>query len=268
MKMEFSNAVLVSATLVAMLGCNGSDSSTVASSDIGMQSASAGGLARVTFKLTDAPHENLKAVMVDVDHLEVLLEGQGKAGRLQLAQGLGVIDLLQLQNGVTLALQEVSIPAGVKIQQIRLILKSSGHYAVKANDSQCSLQTPSAQKTGVKVIIPGGIDLAAGHAYSVLVDFDALKSVVVKGNGDCLLKPVVKLASVKKLDVDVDDDGQEDVDDNGNSADDSDVVNEGEEVVETPVDNEAGDEGDGWDYTPIVDGVNYLPITDDGQVQF
>lgn len=235
--------------------------------------------ARVSFKLTDAPNKDLKSVVVDIDHMEVLLAGEGKAGRLQLAKGLGPVDLLTLQNGVTLPLQDIVAPAGLQVQQIRLILKSSGHYAVKSDDSICELKTPSAQKTGVKIILTNKVQFEAGHQYSIVVDFDALESVVVQGNGRCLLKPVLKLKSAfKALIVEQPDDGSGSEQDDGSGTDaggvDGDTgagdgvgsgegsgTGEGEELVTQPDQNDGS--GDGWDYTPIVDGEDYPVITEE-----
>lgn len=155
--------------------------------------------ARLDLSLTDAPNKNLSSVVVDVDHMEVLLSKSGKGGRLVVNQGLGPIDLLKLQNGITLALSQIQIPEGVQIQQLRLILKESGHFAVKSNGDICSLKTPSAQKTGLKIILTNQFTFESGAIYKVLIDFDALKSVVVKGNGDCLLKPVIKIKTASKI---------------------------------------------------------------------
>lgn len=152
----------------------------------------------VSFKLTDAPNKELKSVIVNIDHMEVVVAGRGKAGRLILSQDLGPVDLLTLQNGVTLPLENVIAPDGLQIQQIRLVLKEEGHYAVKSDDSICELKTPSAQKTGVKIILTNKFEFEAGHQYDIVVDFDALKSVVIQGNGGCLLKPVLKLKSACK----------------------------------------------------------------------
>lgn len=275
----------------------------------------------VSFKLTDAPNKDLKSVIFDIDHMEVLVAGASKAGRLILAKGLGPVDLLTLQNGVTLPLQDVVAPAGIQIQQIRLVLKEQGHYAVKADGSICEMKTPSAQKTGVKIILTNKVQFEAGHQYDVVVDFDALKSVVVQGNGRCLLKPVLKLKSAYKKPIvvepapDSDENGDGDdvaedssaEDSSGNSEDGSEgsadgsfeggvsngseagsdsgtenggeadsgsaevVVDDGaasdsgdpvgEELVVLPEQNDPA--GDGWDYTPIIDGESYPVITQD-----
>ncbi|MFV8258765.1 DUF4382 domain-containing protein [Bdellovibrio bacteriovorus] len=239
----------------------------------------------VSFKLTDAPNKDLKSVVVDIDHMEVVVAGAGKAGRLILAEGLGPVDLLQLQNGVTLPLQDVEAPAGIRIQQIRLVLKPSGHYAVKGDDSICELKTPSAQKTGVKIILTNKVQFEAGHHYNIVVDFDALKSVVVQGNGGCLLKPVLKLKSAFKTPIvqpetPVDSGGGDDGSSGGGeepvveqpeepgvgeetgSGDASGGEStEGEELVTEPEQNDPSD--DGWDYTPIVDGEDYPVVTEE-----
>lgn len=249
--------------------------------------------ALVSFNLTDAPNKDLKSVVVDIDHMEVVVAGAGKAGRLILAQGLGPVDLLQLQNGVTLPLQDVEAPAGIRIQQIRLVLKPSGHYAVKGDDSICELKTPSAQKTGVKIILTNKVQFEAGHHYNIVVDFDALKSVVVQGNGGCLLKPVLKLKSAYKTPIvqpepPVDNGGGDTgsgEDGGGSGEEPSEPVVEqpaqpeqpstgeetgsgessggessgGEELVTEPEQNDPSD--DGWDYTPIVDGEDYPVVT-------
>lgn len=232
----------------------------------------------VSFKLVDAPNRELKSVIVDIDHMEVLVAGNGKNGRLILAQGLGPVDLLKLQNGVSLPLQDIQAPAGIQIQQIRLILKDVGHYAVKGDDSICELKTPSAQKTGVKIILTNKVQFEAGHLYNIIVDFDAMKSVVVQGNGGCLLKPVLKLKSAVKIPLNPappatddgsaggggDEDGSVEnppVDPGSDPADPVDPADGGEELVTTPDENDPTD--DGWDYTPIVDGQEYPVVTED-----
>ncbi|MFS4457577.1 DUF4382 domain-containing protein [Bdellovibrio sp. HCB2-146] len=212
----------------------------------------------VSFKLTDAPNKDLKSVIVNIDHMEVVVAGRGKAGRLILSKNLGAVDLLTLQNGVTLPLQDVIAPDGLQIQQIRLVLKQDGHYAVKGDDSTCELKTPSAQKTGVKIILTNKVQFEAGHQYDIVVDFDALKSVVIQGNGGCLLKPVLKLKSAYKKPIDdsqsggSDNPGSEDPgtvgggDDGGTT--DPGSGSEGEELVTTPEENDPSSD-DGWDVT-------------------
>lgn len=165
--------------------------------------------ANFRFSLTDAPSKDLKSVFVNVHSAEVWLKKGDKEARVQLGKDLGLIDLMTLRNGVLLPVEDFNIPEGVEVTQIRLIL-GSGNYAVKGDDSTCSLQTPSAQQSGIKIKLSNSVTVVGGHSYSLVVDFDAAKSVVLKGNGDCLLKPVLKIASFTKIDLDV-------IDDEGNT---------------------------------------------------
>lgn len=149
--------------------------------------------ANLRVSLTDAPNHNLKEVHVNVAHAELWLEKNGKEGRLIIAEGLGDVDLLTLQNGVLLPLADVNIPDGVKVKQIRLVLNGDNNYSVKSDDSICPMQTPSGQQSGIKIVLKEAVTFESGNNYSMIIDFDANKSVVVKGNGECLLKPVLKL---------------------------------------------------------------------------
>lgn len=149
--------------------------------------------ANLRVSLTDAPNHDLKEVHISVEHAELWLEKDGTEGRLIIAQGLGDVDLLTLRDGVLLPLADVDIPAGVKVKAIRLVLNADNNYAVKGDDSICPMQTPSGQQSGIKILLKESVEFESGSNYSMIMDFDAAKSVVVKGNGDCLLKPVLKL---------------------------------------------------------------------------
>jgi uncharacterized protein YaiE (UPF0345 family) len=54
-----------------------------------------------------------------------------------------------------------------------------------------SLDTPSAVTSGIK--LGHEFDVAAGQRVDLVLDFDACKSVLIKGNGKYALKPVVKV---------------------------------------------------------------------------
>lgn len=274
MKNLVKKASLISA-VVAVMACNPQGSHTNNSSEEGSLQADPQKEALVSFKLTDAPNEELKSVFVNIDHMEVVVAGSGKAGRLTLAQDLGMVDLLTLQNGVTLPLKDVVAPAGLQIQQIRLVLKNDGHYIVKSDDSTCELKTPSAQKTGVKIILTNKVQFEAGHQYSIVVDFDAKKSVVLQGNGGCLLKPVLKLKSAYKSPIvaepapeaapEVGTDSGSEV---GSDSSSGGSATGGEELVTYPEANSNdGTTNDGWDDSaPVSDG--WIPtITEDQMYQ-
>ena len=160
--------------------------------------------------LTDAPHEQMTHVYVNVDHVELWLEKSGIERRLLIGQNMGVVDLLDLQNGVLLPISNIQMPEDVSVRQIRVVLKEDGHSATKISGATCDLRTPSAQHTGIKILLSNPITFESGYSYSLVVDFDAGHSVVQLGNGDCLLKPVLKLKTAEKVPIDV-------VDDNGNT---------------------------------------------------
>lgn len=271
------NKILIATGMVFIVSCSPQSASQSDSIDSSSLSIDTSRQALVSFKLVDAPNKEIKSVVVDIDHLEVVVAGASKVGRLILAKGLGSVDLLKLQNGISLPLQEIVAPQGLQIQQIRLILKDSGHYIVKGDDSICELKTPSAQKTGVKIILTNKVQFEAGHQYNVTLDFDAMKSVVLQGNGGCLLKPVLKLISVTRQQLPEVVDPQPTVTPSP-SVEPSPTVEPSPsptvspsptatpeppvEIITNPDENDGS--GDGWDYTPVVDGAE--PIVDESQL--
>lgn len=199
---SFKNVLFVfSATLI---GCSQTNSTLSSTALFAPKPAN------LRVNLTDAPNEELSTVNVNVSHVELWLEKEGNEKRLIIAQNLGNVDLLTLQNGVLLPLQDITMPEGVAVKHIRVILNDTGHFAVKISGQICELRTPSAQQTGIKIQLGTPIVFENNHSYSLVIDFDAKKSVVQMGNGNCLLKPVLKLKSATRL-------PSEDVDDDGNS---------------------------------------------------
>lgn len=156
--------------------------------------------------LTDAPSRELKNVFVNVDHAELFIKKGSTEKRVLVAQGLGMVDLLTLRNGVLLPMHDLTIPEGVEITGIRLVLAAENNHSIKMDGSRCEMQTPSGQQSGIKIHLSQPFTIGAGYTYSMVMDFDAAKSVVIKGNGDCLLKPVLKMLTVTRhADVPVDD---------------------------------------------------------------
>ncbi len=150
--------------------------------------------------LTDAPHPTLSQVVVNVDHIELVLAKGNNEGRLILAQGLGPIDLLKLRDGVHLPIADLALKDGVIVKQFRLILKEEGNFMQRSQDgSMCDLKTPSQHQSGLKLLMPaGGIAIENGQVYSLMVDFDVDHSIVDNPHG-CLLKPVLKVKSLSQV---------------------------------------------------------------------
>lgn len=109
------------------------------------------------------------------------------------------IDLLTLTNGALDELGEIELPAGV-YEHIRLVLAPNtgatppaNSVVLSSNQQEIALTTPSGQQSGLKTKLGGVIDVPPGKVLDVVLDFDACKSVVKRGNsGQYNLKPVIE----------------------------------------------------------------------------
>lgn len=151
--------------------------------------------------LTDAPIDGFTNVFVNIDSLELWLEKGGKEARLIVGKDRGLVDLLTLRNGVVLPIADFQMPVGVTVKEIRILVKPDLNYALYGDGQYCALQTPSAQVSGVKLKLSAPVTVEPGYSYSIVYDFDAEKSVVKKGQGDCLLKPVLKLGGFTRIGI-------------------------------------------------------------------
>lgn len=157
------------------------------------------GTSKLTVKMTDAPAE-YDSVLVDIKSVEVHYEDgegpDGEEGWVTLATNAGVYNLLDLQNGVTVVLSDgIVIPSG-KISQIRFVL-GSNNSVVLVGGASFQLATPSAQQSGLKVNVHQ--ELEPDHVYEITLDFDASQSIVIQGNGDYSLKPVITVHEVIEI---------------------------------------------------------------------
>ncbi len=150
-------------------------------------SPSSASTGHLTVKMTDAPAD-YQAVYIEVLDVKVNASGD-EAGWVSVA-GIrpGVYNLLELANGLDTLLADGEIPAGY-ISQIRLILGDSNFVVVDSLSYE--LETPSAQQSGLKINVQQ--NLPAGGALTLLLDFDAAKSIVETGSGKYQLKPVIRL---------------------------------------------------------------------------
>jgi len=139
--------------------------------------------AKLTIRMTDAP-ANYDAVMVDVQGVEVTGNG-GSA--VMLNTTAKVYNLLELSNGVNALIATGDLDAGT-ISQIRLILGTNN--TVTVGGVVYPLSTPSAEQSGLKLQVNKTFE--AGVEYSILLDFDASQSIVLKGNNEYQLKPVIR----------------------------------------------------------------------------
>lgn len=110
-----------------------------------------------------------------------------ESGWTSLDVNEGVYNLLDLTNGLDTLLATAELPAG-KISQIRLILGNNNNLLLDGTEH--ALATPSAQQAGLKLNLHA--ELQEGVTYTLLLDFDAARSIVRRGNGTYLLKPVIR----------------------------------------------------------------------------
>lgn len=166
--------------MASLSACNKNDDDTTGSS-------------RMEVRLTDAPGDYAK-VLIDIRSVQIHTDAganDNSSGWTTLGNiNPGVYNLLDFSNGKDTLLAASNLPAG-RISQIRLILGDSNHVVLKDNPTKkIWLKTPSGQQSGLKLKIDA--DLVPDVTYVVLLDFDAAKSIVAKGNGGYNLKPVIR----------------------------------------------------------------------------
>ena len=154
--------------------------------------------------LTDAPSCGYDAVHITVDKVRVHQSsgaGDGDAGWSEVVLSPPRrVDLLTLTNGVLEDLGQTALPAG-KYTQMRLVLAPNdasdplANSVTPAGGAEVALTTPSAPQSGLKLNVD--IDVAPDQVADVVLDFDACKSVVKRGNsGQYNLKPVIAVTPV------------------------------------------------------------------------
>lgn len=134
-------------------------------------------------RLTDAPGP-YDEVNVDIQGVEVIGDG-GKIVLLNVKKG--IYNLLEFSNGVDTLLATDSLEIS-SVNQVRLILGPNN--TVVLDGVSYPLSTPSAEQSGLKIKVNN--KLQDGILYTVLLDFDANKSIVKQGNGTYSLKPVIR----------------------------------------------------------------------------
>lgn len=198
--MNFRSLGAVLGAMLALAGCGGGGSSSGGGSfDPG------GGTGTLQVSLTDAPacgydQVNVTVVGVRVHRSDTAADDDGGWVDVPLpaphqASGLR-INLLDLTNGALQGLGQVVLPAGTYTQMRLLLAANTGNAAPYANSvrpsggAETALSTPSAQQSGLKLKLDATVP--AGQVAHVVIDFDACRSVVKRGNsGKYNLKPVL-----------------------------------------------------------------------------
>jgi hypothetical protein len=146
---------------------------------------------RLTVYLTDAPAA-YDAVNIEVVGIQVKATSDGGENgwqTLPMTSSPANFNLLEFTNGMDTLLSSVELPAG-RISQLRLILGDNNSITVNGITDDLPLEVPSGSESGLKFNIHA--DLIAGVEYKLWIDFDVLRSLVVNGNGDYILKPLIR----------------------------------------------------------------------------
>jgi hypothetical protein len=156
----------------------------------------------VRMSMTDAPSCGFDAVNITVEKVRIHASASAAdadAGWSEIVVNPPKrVDLLTLQNGVLVELGQTQLPAG-KYTQVRLVLAENGNGApalansvVPTGGSETPLTTPSANQSGLK--LNADIEVAPDQIADYVLDFDACKSIVKRGNsGQYNLKPVISV---------------------------------------------------------------------------
>ena len=195
-------ALALATLLLLLVACGGGGSAGGGGGIGGTGSPST--LGTVRFSLTDAPACGYDAVNVTIERVRIhasssAAEADAGWSEVVLAPARR-FNLLDLTNGVLAELGTTTLPPG-RYTQLRLVLATNGGATPLANSvqpsggSETALTTPSAQQSGIKVDVD--VDIAAGQTADVVLDFDACKSVVRRGNsGQFNQKPVISATVV------------------------------------------------------------------------
>lgn len=177
MKTTFKTAILAIVAVIGATTFNGCK-----------KNESSEGTTKVQIKMTDAPG-NFDKINLSVKEI-VLVSGDKP---YVFEASTGIFDILDFRIGTSnpdILVASGEMPSG-EISEVRLVLNETGNTIV-VNGVEQELKTPSAQSSGWKVKLTANPDLVEGAAYTLLLDFDAAKSIVSTGNGKYLLKPVVR----------------------------------------------------------------------------
>jgi len=163
----FRSVIALALVGVAFAGC-GSDSGTTG---------------QLSLRLTDAPGDYVQTATVWVSSIYLIGGSDTTGSRYTITTTPAAYELMSLQNGVEAALGTATIPVG-DYTQLRLVVDSA-RVTLKAGitiggASTVALQTPSAQRTGIKVNFSGPLHVVAGQTVLV-VDFDVARNFVFQG---------------------------------------------------------------------------------------
>jgi hypothetical protein len=138
---------------------------------------------RVNIRITDSPGA-YEAIFLSIKEIQI----QTTDGISKMPVGNKSFNILNFRMGKDTLIAFEYINLG-NIREVRLVLNNSGNQ-LKINGITYELTTPGGQSSGVKLKVRENLKTAI--EYTILLDFDAAKSIVQTGNGKYILKPVIR----------------------------------------------------------------------------
>lgn len=151
-----------------------------------LDSGTGSGTGSMVVKLHDAPVDydevNISVARVEVNNT------QTDDGWVVISEPNEIYNILDLVNGDMAVLADVELEVGT-YEQIRLVLNDENTVVIDGETFE--LFVPSGEQSGLKLNIDA--EIKEGIEYTLLLDFDASRSVVKRGAQDLYnLKPVIR----------------------------------------------------------------------------
>jgi len=173
MKIGNLSVLLAGLWVWALAGCGGGGGSSSGSSGTGT----------LQVALVDAPNPEIKAAIVTITRVEANVNGEWK----EITTVPKTFDLLDLVKEEAV-LGAAPLPEG-HYTQIRFF-PDPAQSSITDGTGTHDVKLPSGEQTGIKVNV--NYDIVPDQVTTVLLDFDAHNSFVLQGNGQYLMKPVVR----------------------------------------------------------------------------
>jgi len=146
------------------------------------------GQGQIKITMIDAPAA-YDQINIVVDRVEVHRSGSDSAsGWFVINNNTATYNLLTLRNGASVILGDNYLDAG-HYTQIRLIIGTGSNIVV--DGITYPLDVPSGENTGIK--LNHEFEIQSGLIYELMLDFNAEHSIILTGNGQYKLKPVIRL---------------------------------------------------------------------------
>ena len=171
--------------LLFFFGCNDSNSPSQTDAE---------NISRLTVRLVDEPGDFDNVFIEILDFMiKINDDSDDDSGWQSLGEINQTVDLLELTGGESILLVDAfELPPGM-LSQVRLVLGENNTIVI--DGEEFPLKTPSAQQSGLKLKV--NHELEPGFTYSLLLDFDVDKSIVIAGNSpNKILKPVMRASTI------------------------------------------------------------------------